>query len=62
MKFNSKNKNNNVIHKIMQDNSRNKKSNERQAQVEDLTAFEEEMIDLVHEIRFYKVKSSFQNK
>lgn len=46
----------------MQDNSKNKKSNERQAQVEDLTAFEEEMIDLVHEIRFYKVKSSFQNK
>ena len=36
------------------------KSNKCPLQVKDLIAFEEDMIDLVYQIRFRKVKSTFQ--
>ena len=36
--------------------------NKSATQVEDLTAFEEDMINLVHKIRFCKVKSHFQKQ
>ena len=38
------------------------KSNKCPPQVKDLTAFEEDMIDLVQTIRFEKVKSNFQRE
>ena len=38
------------------------KSTKYPTQVKDLIAFEEDMIDLVHQIRFHKVKSNFQRK
>ena len=36
------------------------KSNKYAPQVKNLIAFEEDMINLVHQIRFRKVKSNFQ--
>ena len=76
MKLNNKNKNNSSIKNNMKDNSKNNgdgtqkenssrygiKSNKCPPQVKDLIAFEEDMIDLVHQIRFRKVKSNFQRK
>ena len=76
MKLNNKNKNNSTIKNNMKDNSKNNgdgtqkenpsrygiKSNKCPPQVKDLIAFEEDMIDLVHQIRFRKVKSNFQRK
>ena len=73
MKLNNKNKSNSSN---MKDNSKNKgdgtqneissrygvKSNICPPQVKDLIAFEEDMIDLLHQIRFRKVKSNFQRK
>ena len=38
------------------------KTNECPPKVKDLIAFEEGMIDMVHQIRFCKVKSNFQRK
>ena len=38
------------------------KSSKCPPQVKDLIAFEEDMIDLVHQIRFRKVNSNFQRK
>ena len=38
------------------------KSNKCSPPVKHLTAFEEDMIDLVHQIRFRKVKRNFQRK
>ena len=38
------------------------KSNKCPPQVKDLIAFEEDMIDLVHQITFLKAKSNFQRK
>ena len=38
------------------------RSNKCPPQVKDLIAFEEDMTDLVHQIRFHKVKSNFQRK
>ena len=76
MKLNNKNKNNNHINNNMKDNTKNNgdgtqkehssrygiKSNKCPPQVKDLIAFEEDMIDLVHQIRFRKVNSNFQRK
>ena len=76
VKLNNKNKNNNHINNNMKDNTKNNgdgtqkehssrygiKSNKCPPQVKDLIAFEEDMIDLVHQIRFRKVKSNFQRK
>ena len=72
---NSKNKNSS-INNNMKDNRKNNgdgtqkenssryriKSNKRLPQVKDLIAFEEDMVDSVHQIRFRKVKSNFQRK
>ena len=38
------------------------KCNRCPPQVKDLVAFEEDMIELVHQIRFRKVKGNFQRK
>ena len=76
IKPNSENKNNSSINNNMGDNSKNNddgtqkenssrhgiKSNKCLLQVKDLIAFEEDMIDLVHQIRFHKVNSNFQRK
>ena len=76
MKLNNKNKNNNNINNNMKNNGRNSddstqkenpskygiKSNKCPPQVKDLIAFEEDMIDLIHQVRFRKVKSNTQRK
>ena len=76
MKFNNKNKNNSNINNNMKDNSKNNgdgtlkknssryriKSNKYPPQMKDLIAFEKKMTYLVHQIRFRKVKSKFQEK
>ena len=76
MKLNNKNKNKNNINNNVKDISKNNgddtqkenssrygiKSNKCPPQVKDLTAFEEDMTDLVHQIRFRNVKSNFQRK
>ena len=76
MKLNNKNKNNSNINNNMKDNNKNNgnsiqkenysrygiESNKSPPQVKDLIAFEEDMIDLVHQIRIRKVKSNFQRK
>ena len=76
MKFNNKNKNNSNISNNMKDNSKNNgdgtlkknssrygiKSNKYPPQMKDLIAFEKKMTYLVHQIRFRKVKSKFQEK
>ena len=76
MKLNNKNKNKSNINNNMKDISKNNgddtqkenssrygiKSNISPLQVKDLIAFEEGMIDLVHQIRFRKVKRNFQRK
>ena len=76
MKLNNKNKNNSNINNNMKDKSKNNgdgtqkgnssryglKSNKCPPQVKDLIAFDEDMIDFVHQIRFPKVKSNFQRK
>ena len=70
------NKNNSSIINNMKDNSKNNgdgtekenslrygiTSNKYPPQVKDLIAFDEDMIALVHQIRFRKVKSNFQRK
>ena len=75
MKLNNKNKNKSNNNNI-KNNSKNNgddtqkenssrygiKSNKCPPQVKDLTAFEEDMTDLVHQIRFRNVKSNFQRK
>ena len=74
-KLNNKSKNNNKINSNMKSSSKNNgdgtqkknfsryriKSNKCPPQVKDLIAFEEDMIDLVLQIRFRK-KSNFQRK
>ena len=76
MKLNNKNKNKNNINNNVKDISKNNgddtqkenssrygiKSNICPPQVKELIAFEEGMIDLVHQIRFRKVKRNFQRK
>ena len=72
MKLNNKNKNNNSNMKNSKNNSDSTqkedssrygiKSNKYPLQVKDLIAFEEDMIDLVHQIKFRKVKSDFQRR
>ena len=76
IKLNSENKNNSSINSNMRDNSKNNddgtqkesssrhgiKNNKCLLQVKDLIAIEEDMIDLVHQIRFHKVNSNFQRK
>ena len=76
MKLNNKNKNKSNINNNMNDISKNNgddtqkenssrygiKSNICPPQVKDLIAFEEGMIDLVHQIRFRNVKRNFQRK
>ena len=76
MKLSNKNKNNNNINNSMKDKRKNNgdgtqkehssrcriKSNKCPPQVKDLIAFEEDMIDLVHQIRFHRVNSNFQRK
>ena len=78
MKLNDKNKNNSKsnINKNMKDNSKKnvngtqkehssrygRKRNKCPPQVKDLIAFEEDMIYLVYQLRFRKVKSNFQRK
>ena len=72
MKLNNKNKNNSSINNNMKDNTKNNcdgtpkgkffeiwNKNKCPPQKKDLTAFEEDMIDLVHQIRFRRVKSIF---
>ena len=75
MKLNNKNKKKRNTNN-MKDNSKNNcddtqkentsrygiKSHKCSLQVKDLFAFEKDMIDLVHQIRFRKVKSNFQRK
>ena len=72
MKLNNKNKNNSNINHNLKNNSKNNgdgtqkenssrygmKSNKCPPQVKGLIAFEEDMIDLVHQTRFRKVKSN----
>ena len=76
MKLNNKNKNNSNINSNMMDNRKSNgngtqkenssrygiKSNKCPPEVKDLLAFEENTIDLVHQIRFCKAKSNFQRK
>ena len=75
MKLNNKNKNKSKNNNI-KNNSKNNgddtqkenssrygiKSNKCPPQVKDLTAFGEDVTDLVHQIRFRNVKSNFQRK
>ena len=76
MKLNNKNKNKNNINNNTKNNSKNNddgtqkenssrnrvKSNKCPPQVKDLIAFEEDLIGLVQQIRFRKVKTNFQRK
>ena len=77
MKLNNKNNNNNNINSNMNDNCKNNgdstqkeifsvrygiKSTKCPPQVKDLIAFEGDMVDLVHQIRFRKVESNLQRK
>ena len=76
MKLNNKNKNKSNSNNNMKENSKNNsdntqkenslmygiKTNKCPPQVKDLIAFEEETIELVHKIRFCKVKRNFQRK
>ena len=73
MKLNNKNKNNNNINSNMKENSKNNsdntqkenpskygmKSNKRPPQIKNRPGFEEDTIDLVHQVRFHKAKSNF---
>ena len=76
MKLNNKSKNNKNNNSNMKGNSKSNrdgtqkenssrygiKSNKCPPQVKDIIAFEKDMIDLVHRIRFRKVNSGFQRK
>ena len=76
MELNNKNKKKSNSNNNMKENSKNNsdntqkenslmygiKTNKCPPQVKDLIAFEEETIELVHKIRFCKVKRNFQRK
>ena len=62
MKENSKNNGDNTQKRPYLEELNSNKCNRCPPPVEDLVAFEEDMIELVHQIRFRKVKSNFQRK